>query len=140
MRIRKAIKGDKEAFSELYHQLYSDNENKKSGLIPIEQSNFKNILLIAEDNEEMIGFIWANFISFGFSRYGYVEDLYVKSEHRKKGIATSLISALKDKFKELNVEAVFITTEKENKEAINFFSKEGFNLCPGPWFYWDPSS
>ena len=118
---------------------YNLKEKKlNSKKIPFDYCDFKNILLIAEDDEKIIGFIWGNFIAFGLGRYGYMEDLYVNKKHRNTGVAKSLITASKEEFKKLNVATVFVTTEKGNKPAINLFLKEEFERCPGPWFYWIP--
>ena len=138
MRIRKATNEDQEEFSRLYHLLYSNNENIKSKSVPFEYTKFTNLLLVAEENGKLIGFIWGYFLALGIRRYGYVEDLFVKKKHRNQGVATSLLAALKREFKNLEVDAIFVTTEKDNKEATNLYLKEDFKLCSGSWFFWAP--
>ena len=136
MNIRQAKNQDQKEISRLYQQLYYEEES--SDIIPTTNSQLKSILLVAEEQDKIIGFIWANCIAFGIRRYGYLEDLYVDDKYRAKGVAKSLISAVKDEFKEFNVNAVFVTTEKENQIAQNLYIKEGFSLCSGPWFVWIP--
>ena len=138
MKIRTAENQDHLEITSLYQKLYSDEKWNESDLIPISTSQIKSILLVAEDFEKLIGFIWANFIAFGIRRYGYIEDLYVQEEYRKRGIAKSLISAVKKEFKELKTNAVFVSTELENQIAQNLYLSENFRKCNGPWFYWAP--
>lgn len=136
MKIRNATLKDKAKISELYYELHPERKPKK--LVPIEKSKFKNILLVAEENKQLTGFIWANFIQYGFSKFGYIEELFVKKEFRNKRIGRSLVKSIMKRFEDLKVAAVFVTTEKENKEAISLYQKLGFKLCKGPWFYWNP--
>jgi len=137
MKIRNATLKDKAKISKLYYELYPKRRPKK--LIPIEKSKFKKILLIAEENKQETGFIWSTFVQYGISKFGYIEDLYVKKEFRNKGIAGSLVKSTMKKFKELKVETVFVSTKKENKNAIKLYKKLGFKLSKGPWFYWSPN-
>ena len=140
MNVRQISSKDQDQLSRLYHSLYSDEKNIKSKSIPFDNANLVNLLLVAELDKKLIGFIWGYFITLGIRRYGYVEDLFVEEDYRNKGIATALLVALKDKFIELKVETVFVTTEKENENAINLYLREGFQSCPGPWFFWTPLS
>ena len=138
MEIKHAIESDYKECSKLYRKLYSELEEIKIQEIPFDYKDFKNILLIAKNDNKIIGFIWGNFIAFGLGKYGYIEDLYVDKEYRNKGVAKSLILSIKEEFKQLKVSTVFVTTEKENTPAINLYLKEGFETCPGPWFQWIP--
>jgi len=136
MKIRNATIKDKKDITNLYHELYPGRKIKK--LLPIEKTKFKSFIFVAEENKQIVGFIWANFIQYAFSKFGYIEELFVKKQFRSKGIGRSLVKTIMKKFKDLKVAAVFVTTEKENKEAIELYQKLGFKLCKGPWFYWNP--
>jgi ribosomal-protein-alanine N-acetyltransferase len=141
MRIRNFTKKDKKIVSELYYELHpiEEKEKKRKGLlVPVEKSKLKTILLVAEENSRVVGFIWGNLIIYGFFRYGTIEELFVKKEFRNKGIGRSLVKQIMKRFKNFKVKVVFVTTEKENKEAIDLYKKLGFKLCKGPWFYWNP--
>jgi len=106
--------------------------------IPLNKAEYKNILLIAEENRKIIGFIWGNFISFGVSPYGYIDDLFVDENYRNQRVASKLIALIKEQFKALSVNAVFTQTGEDNHIARNLYQKEGFNPCQGLWFYWTP--
>tara|TARA_Y100000031_G_C8161461_1_gene357214 strand:- start:502 stop:915 length:414 start_codon:yes stop_codon:yes gene_type:complete len=136
LKIRNATIKDKVNISRLYYELYPKKKPKK--IIPINKLKFKNILLVAEEKRKIIGFVWANFIQYGFSKFGYIEELFINKKFRKSGIASSLIKSALKKFRNLKVEVVFVTAEKENKKAIKLYKKLKFKVCKGLWFYWSP--
>ena len=141
MKIKDATKKDRLKISKLniaepYYKFNPANKAKEP--IPIEKPRFKNIILVAREKEQIIGFILANFIHYCTSRYGYIEELYVNKENRNKGVGSALIKEVMKKFKMLKVEAVFVSTAKENKESIKLYQRLGFKLCKGLWFYWNP--
>ncbi len=142
MRIRKATKKDKKSISELYYELHpvEEKENKEKGLlVPIEKSKLRSILLVAEINKQVVGFIWGHFIVYGFFKYGTIDEFFVKKDFRERGIGTSLLKKAMKKFKGLNVKVVLVGTEKENKEAIVLYKELGFEIGKeSQWFYWSP--
>jgi len=142
MRIRKATKKDKKSISELYYELHpiEEKQNKEKGLlVPIEKSKLRSILLVAEINKQVVGFIWGHFIVYGFFKYGTIDEFFVKKDFRERGIGTSLLKKAMKKFKGLNVKVVLVGTEKENKEAIVLYKELGFEIGKeSQWFYWSP--
>ncbi len=81
MKIRNATKKNKKNISELYYELHllEEKENKEKGLlVPIEKSKIKIIILVAEENKKVVGFIWAHFIQYGFFKYGTIDEFFVK--------------------------------------------------------------
>lgn len=137
MRIRNFTQKDKKIISRLYCELHSIEEKEKKGLlVPIGKAKLETILLVAEEDSHVVGFVWGNLITYGFSRYGMIEELFVKKEFRNRGIGEALVIEIMKRFQNLKAEFVFVATEKEFKEAINLYKKLGFKLCKGPWFYW----
>jgi len=134
MKIRKAKLKDKKQITELYYQLYP--KRKRKGIIPIEKFNAKSSLLVAEKKKKIVGFIWATFINYGFSKFGYIEELFIKKEFRNKGIGTSLVKNIMKKIKKEKVAVLFVTTGKKNKKAIKLYKNLGFKVTGGYWFYW----
>lgn len=143
MKIRNATKNDKKVISELYYELHpieEEKENKEKGLLlPIEKSKIRSILLVAEENKqgEVIGFVWAHFIQYGFFKYGTIDEFFVKKEFRGKGTGGKLVKKAVKKLQKEGVKIILVGTEKENKEAIKLYQKVGFELGKGSlWFYW----
>lgn len=140
MKIRNATKNDKKLISELYYELHpiEEKENREKGLLlPIEKSEIISILLVAEENKQVIGFVWAHFIQYGFFKYGSVDEFFVKKEFRGKGIGGKLVKKAVKKLQKEGAKIILVGTEKENKEAIKLYQKVGFELGKGSlWFYW----
>ncbi|HOM68314.1 MAG TPA: GNAT family N-acetyltransferase [Candidatus Paceibacterota bacterium] len=141
MKIRKTTQKDKKIISDLYYQLHQveEKENREKGLlVPIEKSKIKPIFLVAEEKGEVVGFIWAHFIQYGFFKYGTIDEFFVKKEFRGKGIGTTLLRKAIKELEKLNPKMILVGTEKENKEAIKLYQKVGFELGKRSlWFYWN---
>lgn len=134
MEIRKAQSKDKKAISDLYFRLYPKHKGNRQ-FIPIKNFQAKNLLFVAEENGEAVGFIWGTFINYGISRYGYIDELFIKPRFRRKKIGTSLVKKVFTEFKKLKTWALFVSTDKGDKTAQFFYRKLGFKTCRGPWFY-----
>jgi ribosomal protein S18 acetylase RimI-like enzyme len=130
MKIRKAKPKDRKKITNLYRLLYPHQKIKN---MPI-KFNAKTNLLVAEENNELVGFCWLNFIQFGIYRFGYIDDLFVKEEFRRKNVGERLIKTGLNWFKKLKTAAVFVTTGEKNKTAQKFYRSLKFKLS-GPWFY-----
>ncbi len=140
MKIRDATERDREAVSELYYELHpeEERERKEKGMLVPLRGSLKTVLLVAEEGGEVVGFIWGNLITYGFFRYGMIEELFVKKEFRNRGIGRSLVREILNRFKRLKAEVVLVTTDPENKKAADLYEKTGFKPCRGPWFFWTP--
>lgn len=142
MKIRNFAPKDKKVVSELYYALHpiEEKERKEKGLlVPVEKSRLKTILLIAEENNQIIGFVWAHFIQYGFFKYGTIDEFFVKKGFRGKGIGGTLIKEAVKKLQNMKAKLILVGTEKENKEAIRLYKKIGFELGKRSlWFYWNP--
>ena len=84
---------------------------------------------IFADGEVVCGY---GMIAKSFStEYGkpcvWIEDLYVKPEHRKRGIGTQFFKYIKEKYPDavLRLEA-----EEDNLTAVRLYEKSGFNVVP----------
>jgi ribosomal protein S18 acetylase RimI-like enzyme len=136
VRIRAATRGDRKQLSELYYQLYPKRRSKRT--VPIGQVKIENVLLVAEEDGKVIGFLWADLVTHGFLRFGNIEELFVERLVRHKGVGRSLAEAAMRRFRELQADVVFVSTGRSNKRAMKFYRRLGFRLCKGPWFYWMP--
>jgi len=134
VKIRKAESKDKKAISELYYQLYPNHKGLRQ-IIPIEVLDARSLLFLAENDKYPIGFIWGTFINYGISKYGYIDELFVKKEFRRKGIGASLLKTVLEEFRKLKAWTVFVSTSEENEWVKTFYNKYGFKLCKGPWLY-----
>lgn len=57
-----------------------------------------------------------------------LSKLYIKSEYRNKGLGQFLLDEVITFAKELDLDNIVLSVNKENKDAIEFYKKKGFVL------------
>lgn len=62
--------------------------------------------------------------------YRVMYSLYVVPEYRRSGVAKKLVYVAIKKAKELNFSSVFLTTNNQNKKAINLYTELNFQRVP----------
>ncbi|MHA1521742.1 MAG: GNAT family N-acetyltransferase [Promethearchaeota archaeon] len=139
MIIREANIDDSIELTKMYRKLY-DDEFSKDSIIPIGKTQFLSKIFFAQEENKVVGFIWINFVGHGESKYGYLEELYVKPAFRDKNYGTMLVEKAKEFFREKSAQAVFVSIEKNNEEGIRFYKKCDFNKCEGSWYYFTNQS
>jgi ribosomal protein S18 acetylase RimI-like enzyme len=138
MKIKKANKKDIGKFIEL-RKKYIESINKENKIkekpnikkIKKEFGNFlkKNkIILVTELNNQIIGYIAGNIFENVWKRGGYIDDVYVYKEFRRKGIATQLIEGFLNELKKRKIKSCQLGVSKTNKKAIKLYKKAGFDL------------
>lgn len=66
---------------------------------------------------------------FWIPECGWIHDVYVVPEARRRGIANALVRAAKDRFRAIGVRQVRLHTGSFNDAARATFAKEGFRPC-----------
>jgi len=91
-------------------------------------NNNKDLCLVAECNDKVVGFIMGTVIEKPQSpwKYGYVVWLGVRKRYQKSGVASRLYDYLEEKFKEFGVRIVLADIEATNGKALKFFEKKKF--------------
>jgi ribosomal protein S18 acetylase RimI-like enzyme len=91
-------------------------------------STDKELCLVAEKNEKIVGFILGSLIEKPRSAwvYGYMEWIGVDPEVKSRGIGTKLLNKLTDLFIKHGARMMLVDTELENQDALLFFKKMGF--------------
>ncbi|MDH4218631.1 MAG: GNAT family N-acetyltransferase [Candidatus Aminicenantes bacterium] len=91
-------------------------------------STDKELCLVAEKNEKIVGFILGSLIEKPRSAwvYGYMEWIGVDPEVKSRGIGTKLLNKLTDLFIKHRARMMLVDTELENQDALLFFKKMGF--------------
>lgn len=92
--------------------------------------SFADYVYVAEDHDEIIGFVAARVVD----KYLSVSLIATDTSRRGKGVGTALMHAVIRKAieKGLNVE---VTTQKDNKVACYFYEKLGFSLQSETYVY-----
>lgn len=89
------------------------------------------LLIVAEDNNEIIASGYALIKQpekdyYKFEKYGYLGFMYVKPEHRGKGINKIITDELISWIKSKNISEVRLDVYAENESAVKAYEKAGF--------------
>ena len=85
-------------------------------------------LLVAELDGEIAGFIdqWVIHDFAHGAKLSYIQNLYVTSKHRRKGVGNRLLREIIKSARNKGVLEIHVVTEFENEPAINLYRKHGF--------------
>ncbi len=90
---------------------------------------------LALDNDKVIGLIMGiikkfdeyDYLDYKCPKEGEITELIVSKEARSKGVGNRLIKRMEEYFKSVNCEYILVDVFAYNKNAINFYDKEGYN-------------
>jgi len=85
-----------------------------------------NCFFVAEENEEIVGFIFCNrfwYSKFEHSQVGAIHEIVVLPTHRHEGIGKMLIERAMEELKPSKIE---LWVGEKNEKAIEFYEKLGF--------------
>lgn len=101
--------------------------------------NEESIVFIAFEGSKALGFtqLYPMFSSVRMKINWLLNDLFVEIKHRKKGIASMLISSAKDHCKETGFCGILL--EKDNLRANPLYIKEEFKIIPNNFYFWENS-
>lgn len=88
------------------------------------------IVYIALDKENVIGYLAGSINiqgSYVTKSLAEVDNMFVLEKYRKYGIGSKLINKFKEECLQNRIEEVKVTAFAKNKNAINFYKKNGFN-------------
>jgi GNAT superfamily N-acetyltransferase len=77
-----------------------------------------------EENGELVG---GAFGGIDFCNIFYIQTLFVKEEHRRKGYARTIMAELEKRAKELG--AIIIKLSTYNSHGTEFYEKIGYTRC-----------
>ena len=142
LEIKRATKDDIAMVAFLfnaYRMFYKQPSNLEAAFDFLEQRISKNesVIFIAVLKNDAVGFVqmYPVFSSVGMKRLRLLNDLFVKEDQRKKGIARNLISRCKKLAKETNASGLMLETGKNNLEGNVLYPTEGFTQIDESNFY-----
>ncbi len=88
-------------------------------------------LFVAEYDGKIVGYIfgWIERRSKNYwktSKYGYICDLFVKEEYRKKGIGKALLKEAEEWFKKRGISKIFLEVYFDNP-AREYYMRQGYS-------------
>ena len=125
---------------DLYRQFYRQPSNISEARLFLNERiiNKESVIYVSkEEDGNLSGFVqlYPIFTSVGLNRLWLLNDLFVKIEYRKKGIARNLIDRSKKLTKETNASGLLLETSKNNLEGNVLYPTEGFTLIDESNFY-----
>ncbi|MFC9707887.1 GNAT family N-acetyltransferase [Paenibacillus sp. NPDC056933] len=158
-RIRRAELGDINEVAQLfneYRMFYDQSTDRKGAneFIRARMLRKESVILIAEsevntdDGDEssfedkplssgFAGFVqlYPSFSSVSMRPIWVLNDLYVHSEHRQRGIARKLLQAARQCGQESGAVRIMLSTAISNKKAQALYESEGYTLDTGFMYY-----
>jgi len=87
-------------------------------------------IFVADQDGEIVGYVWADLEPMSWKELrgpaGFVQDLIVVEGARRRGIATELLRAAMDWFRERGAPQVILWTAAPNEAARKLFRRAGF--------------
>jgi len=145
MKIKKVSIEDLELVAplfDLYRQFYEQPPDLASSVNFLSQriSNNESVIFLAcdEKTDAALGFVqlYPSFSSVSMKKIWILNDLYIHSDYRRKGIAEELIYRVKSFASETNAKGVILETHDGNSEAQNLYDKTGFVKDEEHFYYY----
>lgn len=140
MKIRKATTKDFKEYLKLKRMEEKDLSNRAGKRITYPKSNIlkkefetalsskKHLILVIEHNNKLIAYMHATYFSNPYNKGGYIEDIFVLKQFRKKGLAKKLIKDFEGILKEKKYKILQLSVNVKNKLAISLYKKQGFEV------------
>ena len=133
LNIRKATIDDIEAIAKMfdaYRMFYQRPSDMEGATNFISERLLKNesVILIAFLENKAIGFaqLYPIFTSIGMQRTWLLNDLYIESSARGKGVASAMLNAAKDFGRSTNSKWLMLQTSTTNAAAQALYEKNGW--------------
>ena len=130
MIVRRATADDREGIHRLYSEFFEESppapfsgaalEDELAAVDGILESH---IAAVAEDGDEVVGFALARRKR---GSEGYVSDLYVRPEARRKGVARELMRVVTEALREAGATHVTLFVDADNTDARAVYRRWGF--------------
>ena len=131
MKIVSMDKKHIEKVAELERLCFSSPWSEKA--LEEELENENAVFLVSED---VSGYVGCHFVCGD----GAMTNLAVHPDHRRKGIAKALLTALEDEGRKLGAEAISLEVRKSNLSAIRLYEQMGYKTVgERPNFYTKPT-
>ncbi len=125
MHIRRATEADVDAMRALWDEFTAEATFAPYPGNPFEPALLReHVALVAEDEGEILGTVYANTPS---PHFGYVFGLYTRPAARRQGIALALMRSVAAYLREQGREYVILSVDTPNEAARAFYDRLGFD-------------
>ena len=89
-----------------------------------------SVIYVAVKNNKIVAYLFGYIVDSPvyIEKKAVLDALYVEEDHRKKGIAKSIIKEFKKWCKNNKINIIELTVCSENKNSYNLYKKNGFNI------------
>lgn len=144
MKIIKATSDHIESLAELfdlYRQFYEQPSDIPAVKIFLSERILKKeseIFLCCDDDDKGVGFtqLYPYFTSVGMKRAWILNDLFVKKEFRKLGVAEELINAVRKFASDTGAAYVMLETHISNDTACRLYERTGFKKDEEHYYFY----
>jgi ribosomal protein S18 acetylase RimI-like enzyme len=84
-------------------------------------------LVAVDDADQVLGFL--DMVAQAWHHTGWIRNLAVERQHRRQGLATSLLQAARRWALDSELKRFMAEAQTKNYPAIRFFQKHGFAYC-----------
>ncbi len=81
---------------------------------------------VAEDNGNVIGYVWFRVIDSSVGMFGRFEHIFVDKSWRGKGVGRMLMESAEDFFRKSGIKTVKLTVTTTNEDAMKLYEKLGY--------------
>ncbi len=111
----------------VFYQQTSDLKSAKKFLDERLQ-NHDSVIFVANDQGDLVGFtqLYPSFSSVSMKRVWILNDLFVREEHRNKGVARLLMEAAENYAKQSRAVRIVLATHILNSAAQELYQSRGY--------------
>ncbi len=111
----------------VFYQAASDLEAARE-FIQERCQNKDSVIFVSRNNQEIVGFtqLYPSFSSISMKKIWILNDLFVAEQHRKKGVAKSLMHAAKDFARETGAVRLVLSTQMSNVVGQSLYESLGY--------------
>lgn len=122
----------------VWYRKPSDKATAKAFLLERMYAKESVIYVCENEDKKLVGFtqLYPIFSSTRMQRMWLLNDLFVHSEHRGKGISKALIEKAKDLARSNNAAGILLETEKSNDIGNRLYPSVGFELEGNNFYFW----
>jgi len=119
LEIRPARESDLYQIAEIEKQCFSLPWDEDMLRIQLGE---RYVFPVAADGEEILGYVGMQYVL----DEGYISNVAVAPQHRRKGIADMLLSALHSEAEKLDLSFISLEVRASNTPAISLYEKHGY--------------
>ena len=123
----------------VFYRQESNLDRHKSYLEERLRLNEAEVFIAIDDHGKGMGFtlLYPTFSSVSLARIFTLNDLFVHSDHRRKGVASALLSAAVNYGRSIGAVRLHLETEESNSSAQKLYEQEGWQRESNFFYYFN---